>query len=79
MSREYNIGVTEEMDKTQVPIELLLLAMVEIGIFQVEFSQIIFVFFSGYFSCKFFRQTLPPAQKTYIESNDLRIKAYLNR
>ena len=45
ISREYNIGVTEEIDRTEVPIELLLLAIVEIGIFQVEFRQNICLFF----------------------------------
>ena len=35
ISGDYNVGVKEELDKTEVPIELLLLAMVEIGIFQV--------------------------------------------
>ena len=35
ISREYNVGVKEELEKTEVPIELLLLAMMELGIFQV--------------------------------------------
>ena len=65
ISREYNIGVTEEIDRTEVPIELLLLAIVEIGIFQVEFRQNICLYFLVIFYVNFSsRHILPPAQNS---------------